>query len=505
MIIWPKKNTSFVICLLTSFFGNTSQAQEQFTMSSIVYKDSSIGERIIRVENGLKPAIGIEGIPISQKNLLKTMKEMNIPAASIAVINDGQIEWAKAYGVLSSATNQQVNPQTCFQAGSVSKPVAAFAILSLVNQRILDLDEEVNDRLISWKIPNNEFTSIKKITLRHLLSHTSGLSVIGFDGYTKNEQIPTITQTLEGVKPANNPPIRVEFVPGSKMSYSGGAYNVAQQLVEDVTKIPFSQFMESAILNPLKMDNSTFCYLETGISSNAAYAHPTNGTPMEGSWKTYPESAAAGLWTTPTDLAKWLIEIQNGLSIENGSKILNKDLLIDMVTPQVAVHGLGPVLNGDREQLELSFKGRTDGFTCGFVSFPHLKKGAVVMINAGNEFSFIDAVLRSIAHEYQWPSYNVKMKKTISIHPEVLDTYVGRYGWGEKPNDIYDLFVFRKDDQLFWKIGNASSPTKLYPEAKNQFFSVDSGYDIVFREINGSISTLTIIVQAGFEREFKRF
>lgn len=505
MILWAKKNSFFFICLLSFLFNNTSQAQESLNMSSNLHNDPSIKEKIIRVENGLMSAIGILGKPISKKNLLKAMKEMNIPGASIAVINEGQIEWTKTYGVLSSTTDQPVNPQTCFQAGSVSKPVAAFAILTLVNQRILDLDEDVNDKLTSWKIPNNEFTSIKKVTLRHLLSHTSGLSVIGFDGYTKNEQIPTITQTLDGVKPANNPPVRVEFVPGSKMSYSGGAYNVAQQLVEDVTKIPFSQFTENTLLNPLKMNNSTFRNIEREGSSNIAYAHPTKGIPMEGGWKTYPESAAAGLWTTPTDLAKWLIEIQDGLTTKNESKFLSKDLLIDMVTPQVVVHGLGPVINGDQEQLELSFKGRTDGFSCGFVSFPHLKQGAVVMINAGNELAFVDAVLRSIAHEYQWPSHNVKMKKTINLPIEALDKYVGRYGWNGKPNDIYDLFVFKENDQLFWKIGNASNPNKLYPEAKNQFFVVDSGYDVVFEEIDGAITALTIIVQAGFEREFRKF
>lgn len=495
----------FKICFLTLFFSNASQAQEQHAMPSIANKDLSIEERIIRVENGLLPAIGIEGMPMARTNLLNTMKEKNVPAASIAVINNGQIEWAKAYGLLSSATDQQANPQTRFQAGSVSKPVAAFAILSLINQRILDLDEDVNDKLMSWKIPNNEFTTIHKVTLRHLLSHTSGLSVIGFDGYGKNEQIPTITQTLDGMKPANNAPIRVEFVPGSKMSYSGGAYNVAQQLVEDVTKLSFSQFMENTLLTPLKMSDSTFGYLDTNRTSNIAYAHPSNGTPMEGGWKIYPESAAAGLWTTPTDLAKWLIEIQNGLTTDKGSKLLNKDLLIDMVTPQVAVHGLGPVVSGEKEQLELSFKGRTDGFTCGFVSFPYLKQGAVVMINAGNEFAFIDAVIRSIAFEYQWPTYKVKMKKVVTLSPDALSKYVGRYGWEEKPNDIYDLFIFSEGDQLFWKMGNASTPSKLYPEAANRFFSIDTGFDFVFGERGGLITKLTLVVQAGYEREFSKF
>lgn len=470
-------------------------------MPSIATEDTAISEKIERVENGLVPAICIQGKPLSKKNLLNQMQELKIPAVSIAVINDGKIEWAKAYGTLASDSDQKTNPQTQFQAGSVSKPVAAFAILSLVQKGLLTLDESVNQKLISWKIPDNEYTAQTKISLRHLLSHTSGLNVIGFDGYRKNETIPTITQTLDGLAPANNPPVRVEFLPFSKMSYSGGGYNVAQQLVEDICKMPFAQFMEDTVHKPLEMQNSTFEHLD--FSSNIAHAHPTNGIPMENGWKNYPESASAGLWTTPTDLAKWLIEIQNGL-LSEGS-ILTKDMLKDMATVQVAAYGLGPIVNGQGNTLELSHKGRTDGFTCGFVSFPYLKQAAVVMINAGNESGFVDDVLRSIACEYNWPSYSVQTKTAVELSADTLEKYVGRYGWGDKPNDTYDFFIFRNENKLFCKRNNASNANRLYSEAENKFFFLDTGYEVVFQETSGSVIGLTFIVQAGFEIEFKRF
>lgn len=462
-------------------------------------------KRISRVENGLIPAIRIQGFPLQSKNIVDQMKVMKIPAASIAVINDGKIEWAKAYGELASNIAKKTNTTTRFQAGSVSKPVAAFAILSLVDKKLIELDENVNSKLTSWKVPENEYTKTNKVTLRNLLSHSSGLGVIGFDGYMKGENIPNITQTLDGLPPSNNPPVRVEFLPSSKMSYSGGGYNVAQQLVEDVTKEEFCEFMDSVLLKPLNMTDSTFGFLDMETSVNIAYAHPTNGVPMTGGWKTYPESAAAGLWTTPIDLAKWLIEIQNELNAQSNISILSKNLLEDMITPQVTVHGLGPVVNGQGSQLELNHKGRTDGFTCGFVSFPYLKQGAVVMINAGNEGAFVDDVLRSIALEYNWPSYSVKTKTTIELSEEIVDKYVGRYGWGEKPNEIYDLFLFKEKNELWWKIGNASNANRLYPEANNQFFLVDTGYDVIFKETDGIITSLTIVVQPGFEREFRKF
>lgn len=156
-------------------------------------------------------------------------------------------------------------------------------------------------------------------------------------------------------------------------------------------------------------------------------------------------------------------------------------------------------------QLELSHKGRTDGFTCGFVSFPYLKQGAVVMINAGNEAAFVDDVLRSIAFEYNWPSYSVKTKTTIEMDEETLERYVDRYGWGDKPNEIYDLFVFKRKNELCWRIGNAANANRLYPEAMNQFFLIDTGYDVIFKETHGIVTSLTIIVQPGFEREFRKF
>lgn len=165
--------------------------------NNMLFTAFDVQNKIHRVENGLTPAIHPAGESLIRQNIETKMKEMNISGASIAVINNGEIEWTKAYGVISAGQSSKINPETRFQAGSVSKPVAAYALLSLVNQRILDLDQDVNQYLTSWKVPDNEYTVIKKVTLRHLLSHTSGCNVIGFDGYVKGTQLPTITQILD--------------------------------------------------------------------------------------------------------------------------------------------------------------------------------------------------------------------------------------------------------------------------------------------------------------------
>ena len=134
--------------------------------------------------------------------LVERMSHYNIPGVSIAVINNGEIEWARGYGVRENGGNVPVTTTTLFQAGSISKPVAAMAALFLVQQGKLALDEHVNTKLVSWKLPENEYTTGQKVSLRGLLSHTAGLTVHGFPGYTANEEIPTLLQILDGIEPA---------------------------------------------------------------------------------------------------------------------------------------------------------------------------------------------------------------------------------------------------------------------------------------------------------------
>lgn len=199
---------------------------------------------------------------------------------------------------------------TLFQAGSISKPVAALAALRLVEQGKLSLDEDVNAKLVSWKVPGNEFTKEQKVTLRRLLTHSAGLTVHGFPGYAAGAQVPTLVQVLNGEKPANTPAIRVDTVPGRLWRYSGGGYTIMQQLLIDVTQKSFPELMRQLVLEPAGMKHSTYEQpLPPARAGEAATAHDANGQPVKGQFHTYPEMAAAGLWTTPTDLALLAIEL----------------------------------------------------------------------------------------------------------------------------------------------------------------------------------------------------
>src|SRR6185369_11431093 len=217
-----------------------------------------VAQRIERVENGLLPPSVMKGESPEKMTLADRMRFYKTPGVSIALINDGRIEWARGYGVLEAGGKEPVTPDSLFQAASNSKSLTAMVVLRLVEQGKLDLDSDVNDRLVSWKVPENEFTKDQKVTVRRLLAHTAGVSNPGFLGYPVDKPLPTFRQILEGEKPANSQPVRVQLKPGTKFLYSGGGYVILAQLIMDVTGKSFPDLMQKMLLQKLGMTHSTF-------------------------------------------------------------------------------------------------------------------------------------------------------------------------------------------------------------------------------------------------------
>src|SRR5580658_272790 len=271
--------------------------------------------RIGRIERGLLPAAIIRGQPLPVMTLADRMKYYSVPGLSIAFFEHGQVAWARGYGLADVAADKPVTPATLFQAASDSKSVTALAALRLVQERKLNLDEDVNVKLKSWKVPDNEFTKNEKVTLRRLLSHTAGVTVGGFAGYKAGDPLPTTVQILNGEKPANNEAVRVARTPGKEFRYSGGGYVVVQLLLMDVTGKSFPALMHDLVFQPLGMTHSTFGEpLPRRLWPNAALPYDAHGEPIQGGWHTYPEMAPAGLWTTPSDLARFANEIEKSYS-----------------------------------------------------------------------------------------------------------------------------------------------------------------------------------------------
>src|SRR5579864_4228444 len=334
-------------------------------------------------------------------SLPELMKAFNVPGLSIAVIQNYKIVDAKGYGVIAPGSSTPVTTKTLFQAGSISKPVAATGALSLVEQGKLSLDENVNNKLTTWKVPDNEFTQTEKVTLRRLMSHTAGLTVHGFPGYDVDTPVPSIVQVLNGEKPANTDPIRVDIIPGTKSRYSGGGVTIEQLMMVDVTGKQFPTLMRELVLDKIGMTDSSYEQpLPPARSAMTAGGARGDGTPVHGKWHVYPEMAAAGLWTTPTDLAKFAIEI--ALSKQGKSnKVLTQKTVEEMLTPQSKDFGIGFGLSKDRPG-EFGHNGADEGFQALWVMNSDTGQGAALMANSDNGNLVASELLRSIAREYGW-------------------------------------------------------------------------------------------------------
>jgi CubicO group peptidase (beta-lactamase class C family) len=364
---------------------------------------SAIDRRIARVERGLLADQGDP--PWRRLALADRMAHYKVPGVSIAVVNDFEIEWARGYGVLEVGGDEPVTPDTRFQAASIGKTVVAVAALHLVEEGRLDLDQDVNEHLASWRVPENELTTHEKVTLRRLLSHSAGTNEFGYRGYAQGEALPTLQQVLDGEHPANSPRVRVVSVPGTRFAYSNGGFVIVQKLLMDVTGRPFAQIAAEKVLDPAGMTHSTFeVPLPRHLTGVAARGHWPDGQAIAGGWHTYPEmGSGASLWTTPSDLARFGIEMMRAYAGEP-NRLLSPDIareLLTRQTPDGAGYGLGFGLSEEGSQrFHFSHDGGNEGFRCKFLMYPELGRGAVIMTNGHVGEGLWREILNGISVEY---------------------------------------------------------------------------------------------------------
>jgi CubicO group peptidase (beta-lactamase class C family) len=332
--------------------------------------------------------------------MLRSLAEREVPGASVAIIRNGTVS-ARTYGTLEKGGSAKVNPDTLFQAASISKPLTAMATLRLVQEGRLSLDQDINEILSGWKLPQDSFHA--RVTIRMILSHTAGITVGGVPGYKVGEPLPNLIQILNGVPPANTPPIVVDTEPGTKYRYSGGGYIVLQQLLSEKSHLPFSEFMNRTLLSPLQMTRSDYAQpLSTDLVTNAATGHDRQGHPVEGRWHIYPELAPAGLWTTPTDLAKFALEVGASLN-GKADHILKPEMARLMVTSVLGPHGLGLEAHNEGKAFRFRHDGANRGYRCRLLFYPNLGEGVVIMTNGGRGDEVIVDVMQALRSEYSWP------------------------------------------------------------------------------------------------------
>jgi CubicO group peptidase (beta-lactamase class C family) len=305
-----------------------------------------------------------------------------VPVASIAVAVDQQTV-IEAWGAETS---------TLFQAASISKPVAAMVALRLVADGHLDLDVDVNQFLTSWQLPGDAGVSV---TVRHLLCHGGGLSVHGFPGYRQDEALPSLTDILDGRPPSNTPAVRREDPPGRKWRYSGGGYQVLQQLLEDVTGRAFADLAGELVLRPAGMTTATYAQPDPADAA----APCIEGRPE--AWMIYPEHAAAGLWCTPTDLLHLAQAIQSAVAGEPGA-VLPQELAGQMVTPQLGNSGLGLGVGGDGDRRRFGHAGGNYGYRCAMLGAVNTRNAAALMTNSDEGLSVLEPIAAAITAKTSW-------------------------------------------------------------------------------------------------------
>lgn len=433
----------------------------------------SARQRMEAVADHLSRYVVLKNSPQQAMRLDAQMEALHVPAVSMAAIRNGRVDWAEAYGV-TSLGGAKATTRTIFEAASMSKPVTAVGVMKLVEEGRIDLDVDANHYLKRWKIPDNAFTAEKKVTVRELLDHTSGIGTHNGVIYDPSQPIPTMLQVADGEKPARTPPVRVEAVPGTKFAYANGGYLVLALLIEDVTGETFAHYMKRAVLDPMGMKDSTFdTPLPPGWGARAATGYWEDGKSAIPPAKfVEPNLAAGGLWTTPTDLAKFLIEFQRECD-GTSHKVLHQRTALLMTKPESGGWGLGFRLGGQAGNPYVTHEGSAL-FQDDLLVYLH-GNGFVVMTNGGDGGQLADELLRSAGTVYDFPDFRPQERTAIEVSPEVLARYRGTFGF---------VKVAMDGSKLTAEIPEGSRPQRLYAESPTRFFVLDGPQELQF-DTNG--------------------
>ncbi|NQX82302.1 MAG: serine hydrolase [Flavobacteriaceae bacterium] len=395
-----KTNNFMILIFVLALFLNACTTENQKTNNNDLIK---------KVETGLISNVYIEGG--LAWSIEERMKHYGIPGISIAVINNGEIVWTKAYGIMDKESKAPVTKQTLFQA--VSQPVSAYGALTLVEQNKVSLNKNINSYLKSWKVADNEFTKEKKVTLKNLLNHSAGINIHAIPGYSTDEDVPTLIEVLNGTPPSKKGPILLNKKPETNHYNSGGGFTIVQQMMIDVEGKKFPEIMNELVLQPLEMTNSTFNQpLTVEQLKVAATGYMADGSMVKGKSHTYPGMAANGLWTNAEDLAKFIINIQKTLK-NNSNKGLSKDMTAEMLTKSPFIedsYGLGTYVSNRNDETYFGQGSWNRGFYSYMTAHRDKGYGVVVLTNSTHP-NFAFELIRSVALAYDWDDYVLKYKK----------------------------------------------------------------------------------------------
>jgi CubicO group peptidase (beta-lactamase class C family) len=450
-----------------------------------------------KVETGLTERVHIKGRPLSHWTISQRMVHYHVPAVSLAVINNGALEWARTYGWKQAGPPDLADTDTLFQAASVSKVITALATLRLVQHKDLGLKDDVSERLHSWKLPNS---SGDMVTIDELLSHNAAINwPPGESALAPAGPLPTLLQRLKGEPPAQNKPVQVDGTPGSGFRYSDGGYLILGQLISETTGKNFSESVEDLVFKPLHVTHSTFqAFTPDSAPKNIAFGHTADGVVEDGQWRVV-GAPEGGLWTTASDLAQAVIAIQRSFRGAKGS-FLSPALAKQMLTKQNDRWGLGVQLQGSGDTLAFRHDGSTPGYKAVIFAYAGAYasrgQGAVILTNADRGGELADELLYSIAAAYDWPDFQVVEKEIVAISPEDLKQFVGQY---EMAPGAYAAITM-ENGKLYGQV-RGRDKTELLPETATRFFMME-GPTVEF-EKDGTGKVTGLVFDRTFDGTFR--
>lgn len=444
-------------------------------------QDTTDAARIARIEQRLYRGVVLSSESDSGWSVRDRMRTAHVPGMSVAVVHGGRVAWTRAYGERDAVTHAPVTTATMFQAGSISKPLAAFTAVKLAEAGRLSLDADVNSALRRWQVPSNPFMATVTVTMRRLLTHQAGVNVRGFDGYRRGARVPTLLQILRGSRPANSPAITVDTTPGSINRYSGGGFMIAQAVMEDVTGRRFDVLADSLIIRPLDLRRTTYAAMTpTRNQGDVASGHAGDGARIAGRWRVLPEMAAASLWSTPTELATVLVALQTAARGEP-SPMLSRTAAAQILTLHGPGQGLGIGLKGD-PPYRFSHSGSNDGFQAQFIGYLDRGDGIVVMTNGDGGDALAMEYVRAVAREYGWSDLAPSIRTPVTLTEAQVAGLVGRYQLGP------DWFIEVRTEAGRLVAGPAGRRLlPLHAESDSSFFFTDvDGVTLAVRQRQGA-------------------
>ena len=445
----------------------------------------------LNIESSITPRLQIEGKVIPNWTITERMDYYRVPGLSIAFFSEGKVQWTKCYGFSSFDKTEQINENTLFQAASISKSLTSYYVMTLMEEGILELDTDVNEYLLGWNVVENEYTKTDKVSLRNLLSHTGGITVSGFEGYNSNyDSIPNIIQILNGESPANSKPIHPNIEPNTKWRYSGGGYVIIQKIIEDLTKDNFEKTISQKVLSKLDMKNSTFEQPpSTKWVENIARGHDKNRETIDGGWNIYPEQAAAGLWSTPTDIAKFAIAFQK---LYRGESIglISTESAKEMLKLYDDKWGLGFKINKHGNGFYYGHSGANVGYRSVLIILPEYNEGVVIMSNGEFGAPLHTDILRSISKEYSWDIFNPLIKHIHTLSNKEKKKFTGKYEYVSDKSLQLNISLI-KDELKVTQLWDKESYI-IYPESSQVFFDEVHGDNFEFSlNMKGKVKKLT--------------